>query len=87
MPKRGQSISLCKSSANGRQPYLQQERATGVKLLRAQPPTVQRQYFRFHQMLLELNLSHSACLAELRRMERYADQLKAFQGLKSVIGE
>lgn len=76
-----------KSGVKGQQPYLQLDSATGLELLRAQPPAVRRQYFRFRQMLLELNLRHSVCLAELRRMERYADQLKAFQGLKSVIGE
>lgn len=76
-----------KSGVKGQQPYLQLDSATGLELLRAQPPAVRRQYFRFHQMLLELNLWHSLCLAELRRMEGYADQLKAFQGLKSVMGE
>ncbi|HYE34796.1 hypothetical protein [Methylocaldum sp.] len=76
-----------KSGVKGRQPYLQLESATALKLLRAQPAAVRRQYLRFHQILLELNLSHSVCLCELRRLERYADQLKAFQGLKSVVGE
>ncbi|WP_434111568.1 hypothetical protein [Methylocaldum sp. GT1TLB] len=76
-----------KSGVKGQQPYLQLDSATGLQLLRAQSPAVRRQYFRFHQILIELNLSHSVCLAELRRLERYADQLKAFQGLKPVTGE